>query len=85
MMRSSEVPELTEISVEEKELLVDMTNDLFTHLIESKALQNPIEAQVIAAAFFVEQHEKGWRFTKCQEKEEDSSKEKQPSEDTNTG
>ena len=54
-----------------------MSDDLFTHLLESNALSDPTEAQVIAAAFLVEQYEKGWRFTKCEEKEEEKEEKQQ--------
>lgn len=65
------------IPEDEKLLLVDLSNNLFTHLLETNALSDPSEAQVIAAAFFVEEYEKGWRFTKCPQKEEEEKEEQE--------
>jgi len=86
MKTRSELPVIPE---EDKGLLVELSNELFTHLLESKALSDPMEAQVIAAAFLVDSYEQGWRFTKCteeeMEEESEETKEAQQSEDTTTG
>ena len=65
---------------EARDTLTELSNELFTHLLESKALSDPMEAQVIAAAFLVDSYERGWRFTKCT-KEETEEDETQQSED----
>ena len=60
----------------DKPALAEMANELFTHLLETNSLSDPSEAQVVAAAFMVEQYEKGWRFEKCEEAESEEAGEK---------
>jgi hypothetical protein len=51
----------------DRSILAELADELFTHLLESNAISDPSGAQIVAAAFVVEQYEKGWRFNKCQE------------------
>jgi len=69
--------ELPKIKEEDKESLAEIADNLFTYLLESQALSDPSEAQVIAASFIVEQYGEGWKFVKRPKSEESSKEDKQ--------